>query len=46
MIHFHRMMDGASKLKCWGAEFGDAIIKHMGSGGPTAGAGKPAMAMA
>ncbi|MFZ2873687.1 MAG: NADP-dependent isocitrate dehydrogenase [Phycisphaerales bacterium] len=25
---FHRMMDGATKLKC--SEFGDAIIKHMG----------------
>ena len=25
---FHRMMEGASKLKC--SEFGDAIIKHMG----------------
>ena len=24
---FHRMMDGATKLKC--SEFGDAIIKHM-----------------
>ncbi len=39
---FHRMMDGATKLKC--SEFGDAIIKHMG---PTTGAqSKPAMAMA
>mgnify|MGYP000254975913 CR=1 FL=1 len=26
---FHRMMEGATKLKC--SEFGDAIIKHMGS---------------
>ncbi|MBX3402533.1 MAG: NADP-dependent isocitrate dehydrogenase [Phycisphaeraceae bacterium] len=25
---FHRMMEGATKLKC--SEFGDAIIKHMG----------------
>jgi isocitrate dehydrogenase len=25
---FHRMMDGATKVKC--SEFGDAIIKHMG----------------
>ena len=25
---FHRLMDGATKLKC--SEFGDAIIKHMG----------------
>ena len=25
---FHRMMEGATKLKC--GEFGDAIIKHMG----------------
>jgi len=24
---FHRMMEGATKLKC--SEFGDAIIKHM-----------------
>jgi isocitrate dehydrogenase len=34
---FHRLMDGATKVKC--SEFGDAIIRHMG-------AGKPAMAMA
>jgi len=39
---FHRMMDGATKLKC--SEFGDAIIKHMKAS--SAGAGKPAMAMA
>lgn len=26
---FHRMMEGATKLKC--SEFGDAIIKHMGN---------------
>ena len=38
---FHRMMDGATKLKC--SEFGDAIIKHMKT---ASGAGKPAMAMA
>jgi isocitrate dehydrogenase len=38
---FHRLMDGATKLKC--SEFADAIIKHMGSG---AGTPKPAMAMA
>jgi isocitrate dehydrogenase len=25
---FHRMMEGATKLKC--SEFGDAVIKHMG----------------
>ena len=25
---FHRMMEGATKLKC--SEFGDAIVKHMG----------------
>lgn len=24
---FHRMMEGATKLKC--SQFGDAIIKHM-----------------
>ena len=24
---FHRMMEGATKLKC--SEFGDAIVKHM-----------------
>jgi isocitrate dehydrogenase len=24
---FHRLMDGATKLKC--SEFGDAIIQHM-----------------
>jgi isocitrate dehydrogenase len=30
---FHRLMDGATKLKC--SEFGDAIIKHMGGGGAT-----------
>jgi isocitrate dehydrogenase len=37
---FHRLMDGATKLKC--SEFADAIIKHMG-GKP---ASKPEMAMA
>jgi isocitrate dehydrogenase len=26
-LQFHRMMDGATKLKC--SEFGSAIIKHM-----------------
>ncbi len=40
---FHRLMDGATKLKC--SEFGDAIIKHMSGGSPTS-ASKPAMAMA
>jgi isocitrate dehydrogenase len=25
---FHRMMEGATKLKC--SEFGNAIIRHMG----------------
>jgi isocitrate dehydrogenase len=39
---FHRMMDGATKLKC--SEFGDAIIKHMGP--PNKTASKPEMAMA
>jgi isocitrate dehydrogenase len=38
---FHRLMDGATKLKC--SEFGDAIIKHMGK---PAGAEKPQPAMA
>src|SRR5215510_5165112 len=28
---FHRMMDGATELKC--SEFADAIIRHMGPGG-------------
>ncbi len=37
---FHRMMEGATKLKC--SEFGDAIIKHMDSKS----ASKPEMAMA
>ena len=42
---FHRMMEGATKLKC--SEFGDAIIKHM-SGGSTSvePKTKPAMARA
>jgi isocitrate dehydrogenase len=38
---FHRLMEGATKLKC--SEFGDAIIKHMGS---VSASPKPAMAMA
>ena len=38
---FHRMMDGATKLKC--SEFGDAIIQHMG--GIATSASKPEMAM-
>jgi len=37
---FHRLMEGATKLKC--SEFADAIIKHMGSGATSP---KPAMAM-
>lgn len=40
---FHRLMDGATKLKC--SEFGEAIIKHMGSG-TGAGSKQPAMARA
>jgi hypothetical protein len=39
---FHRLMDGATKLKC--SEFGDAIIKHIGK--PAGAETKPAMAMA
>ncbi|HRP64074.1 MAG TPA: isocitrate dehydrogenase (NADP(+)) [Phycisphaerales bacterium] len=39
---FHRMMEGATKLKC--SEFGDAIIKHMG--GATTSPSKPKLAMA
>ena len=39
---FARMMEGATQIKC--SEFGDAIIKHMKAS--SAGAGKPAMAMA
>jgi isocitrate dehydrogenase len=38
---FHRLMDGATKVKC--SEFGDAIIKHMGSASASP---RPAMAMA
>ena len=45
---FHRLMDGATKVKC--SEFGDAIIKHMTSAGAGGGSvepkGKPAMARA
>ena len=42
---FHRLMDGATKLKC--SEFADAIIKHMGEGaGTVEPKGKPAMARA
>ncbi|NJN70111.1 MAG: hypothetical protein HC801_07445 [Nitrospira sp.] len=38
---FHRLMDGATKLKC--SEFGEAIIKHM-SGASGSSKAKPAMA--
>jgi isocitrate dehydrogenase len=44
---FHRLMEGATKLKC--SEFADAIIKHMGGGGGGSAVepkGKPAMARA
>jgi isocitrate dehydrogenase len=41
---FHRMMEGATKLKC--SEFGDAIIKHMSGGSVGAGRKAPAMANA
>jgi isocitrate dehydrogenase len=41
---FHRLMDGATKLKC--SEFGDAIIRHMAPGSASAGAAKKQPAMA
>ena len=40
----HRLMDGATKLKC--SEFGEAIIKHMSGGAAGAGKKEPAMARA
>lgn len=36
---FERLMEGATKVKC--SEFGDAIIKHMGSGSAGAGQTEP-----
>lgn len=41
---FHRLTDGATKLKCSSRGFGDANIEHITPGNAGAGKREPAMA--